>query len=33
VPDAQRSRLTRALRNLQWLEERLTVPGGLDDTR
>lgn len=36
VPDAQRSRLTKALRNLQWLEERLTVPVSLapfDDPR
>jgi PAS domain S-box-containing protein len=36
VPDAQRSRLTRVLRNLQWLEERLTVPVSLapfDDPR
>lgn len=29
VPDGQRSRLTRVLRNLQWLEERLTVPVSL----
>lgn len=28
-PDAQRARLTRVLRNLQWLEERLTVPVSL----
>jgi PAS domain S-box-containing protein len=36
VPDAQRSRLARVLRNLQWLEERLTVPVSLapfDDPR
>ena len=36
VLDAQRARLTRMLRNLQWLEERLTVPvslAPLDDPR
>ncbi len=36
VPDAQRSRLVSALRNLLWLEERLTVPvslAPLDDPR
>jgi PAS domain S-box-containing protein len=36
VPDAQRTRLSRAQRNLQWLEERLTLPASVapfDDAR
>jgi PAS domain S-box-containing protein len=36
VPDAQRTRLARALRNLEWLEERLTLPtnvASFDDAR